>query len=64
MSRLIVLLSVFVMGHSALAEPVRPHIIFILADDMGVGDVGCYGGEIVPTPHIDRLADEGVRFGD
>ncbi len=39
----------------------RPNIIVILADDLGWSDLGCYGGEI-PTPHIDRLAREGVRF--
>ena len=47
-------------------EPVpaasRPHIILILADDLGPGDVGCYGGTIVPTPRIDQLAAEGTRF--
>jgi arylsulfatase A-like enzyme len=46
---------------TAEAQPARPHIIFILADDLGIGDVGCYGGQI-PTPHIDRLADQGIRF--
>ena len=40
----------------------RPNIIFILTDDMGYGDVGCYGGKFVPTPNIDRLAKEGTRF--
>ena len=40
----------------------RPAIVFILADDMGAGDVGCYGGRIAPTPQIDRLAREGTRF--
>ena len=40
-----------------------PHIIFILADDLGAGDIGCYGGTTgVPTPNIDRLAREGIRF--
>ena len=39
----------------------RPNIVLILADDMGWSDVGCYGGEI-QTPHIDRLAAEGLRF--
>lgn len=43
-----------------LAE--RPHMVFVYADDMGVGDVGCYGGKIAPTPNIDRLAAEGIRF--
>ena len=40
----------------------RPNIILILTDDMGFGDVGVYGGKFVPTPNIDRMADEGIRF--
>ena len=40
----------------------RPNIIFILTDDMGYGDVGCYGGKFVPTPNIDKMAKEGLRF--
>lgn len=40
----------------------RPHIVVIFADDLGVGDIGCYGGKVAPTPHIDRLAREGTRF--
>ncbi|MFG0334391.1 MAG: arylsulfatase, partial [Maioricimonas sp. JB049] len=39
----------------------RPDIVVILSDDMGFSDIGCYGGEI-ETPHLDRLADRGVRF--
>jgi arylsulfatase len=39
----------------------RPNILLILADDLGFADVGCYGAEI-NTPHVDQLADEGVRF--
>lgn len=42
----------------------RPNVIFILADDVGYGDVGCYGAEKVNTPNIDRIAAEGVRFTD
>ncbi len=38
-----------------------PHIIVVLADDFGWGDVGCYGGQ-TPTPHLDRMAREGTRF--
>ena len=40
----------------------RPNIIFIMADDLGYGDLGCYGQKLIRTPHIDRLAAEGVRF--
>ncbi|MEE4256646.1 MAG: arylsulfatase [Bacteroidales bacterium] len=39
-----------------------PNIIFILADDLGYNELGCYGQEIIQTPHIDRLAAEGMRF--
>ncbi len=40
----------------------RPNIVLILADDHGWADVGCNGGDLVETPHIDRLARDGVRF--
>jgi hypothetical protein len=46
--------------HGATAA--KPNIIFLLTDDMGYGDVGCYGGDFVPTPNIDRLATEGTKF--
>lgn len=42
----------------------RPNIIFIMADDLGYGDLGCYGQEIIQTPNLDRLAAEGLRFTD
>ena len=41
-----------------------PNIIFILADDLGYGDVGCYGQKVIQTPHIDQIAAEGMRFTD
>ena len=44
-----------------IAQGKRPNILLILADDMGYSDVGCYGGE-VQTPHIDQLADKGLRY--
>ena len=49
-------------SHALAAEGGPPNVIFILADDLGLGDLGCYGGTAVPTPNIDRLAAEGLRF--
>ena len=40
----------------------KPNILFILCDDMGYGDLGCYGQNYIRTPHIDRMAAEGMRF--
>jgi arylsulfatase A-like enzyme len=45
------------------AEP-RPNIVFVLVDDMGYADVGCYGARDIRTPNVDRLAREGVRLTD
>lgn len=42
----------------------KPNIILILADDMGYGDLGCYGQQMIQTPHIDSLAKAGMRFTD
>ena len=47
-------------GH-AFCAAARPNVVQILIDDMGFADLGCYGGEI-ETPHIDRLAAQGLRF--
>lgn len=43
------------------SSPARPNVVLILADDLGYSDLGCYGSEI-PTPNLDRLAEQGVRF--
>ncbi len=51
----------------ALACPLQaaaPNLIFILADDFGYGDLGCMGGSDIATPHLDRLAAQGVKFTD
>ena len=42
----------------------KPNIVFVLADDLGYGDLPCYGNPIVRTPHLDRFAAEGMRFTD
>lgn len=46
----------------AMAQGQRPNIIYIMCDDMGYGDLGCYGQQLIATPHLDRMASEGMRF--
>jgi arylsulfatase A-like enzyme len=46
----------------ALTAPRPPNVVFIIADDLGWGDLGCYGQKIIRTPHLDRMAAEGMRF--
>jgi arylsulfatase A-like enzyme len=52
------------LGSGADARPAKPNIVIILADDLGFGDTGCYGATKIPTPNVDRLAREGLRFRD
>ncbi|XP_040517039.1 arylsulfatase H isoform X2 [Gallus gallus] len=47
---------------SCVSSPPKPNFLLILADDLGIGDVGCYGNDTIRTPHIDGLAKEGVRL--
>src|SRR6185295_3221024 len=51
-------------GATLLAQPpaAHPNILFILADDLGYGDLGCYGQKRIQTPNIDKLASQGIRF--
>ena len=43
-------------------SPVRPNVIYIYADDLGYGELGSYGQKKIYTPHLDKLAKEGMRF--
>ncbi len=49
---------------AAAKEPVRPNFVIILVDDLGYGDVGCYGSTLSKTPNINRLAKGGLRCTD
>lgn len=52
------------LAASAVRADERPNIVLIIADDLGYGDLGCYGQKRIETPNIDRLAKEGLRFTD
>ncbi|MEM7145213.1 MAG: arylsulfatase [Verrucomicrobiota bacterium] len=56
----LILASSFLIPASSAAS--RPNVVFILADDLGYGELGCYGQEKILTPNVDRLAQEGMRF--
>lgn len=66
------LLSILWLGTAVLAAPLatraddvrprKPNIVFVLADDLGWAELGCYGNDFNETPHLDRLARQGVRF--
>lgn len=62
-SPLIFVTALFVFCVPLLARD-KPNIIYIMADDLGYGDLGCYGQKLIQTPHIDRLAENGMRFTD
>ncbi len=55
-------LCLFVLHAGLAGQSNKPNIIFIMADDLGYGDLGCYGQDKIQTPNIDKLAMEGMRF--
>ncbi|MCA9124370.1 MAG: arylsulfatase [Planctomycetaceae bacterium] len=60
---LVLLLAPRAASHAAEGSRAsKPNIIYILADDLGIGDIGCYGQRLLKTPRIDQLATEGMRF--
>ena len=63
-ARLIGAVAIFACPVSALGADGPPNVVIFLADDLGYGDLACYGNPIIHTPHIDQLANEGVRLTD
>ncbi len=55
---------IFLTSSYAIGQETKPNIVIIYVDDLGYGDLGCYGATEVATPNVDKLASEGVRFTD
>src|SRR5688572_31166469 len=49
-------------GFCEQTPPRRPNLVWIMADDLGYGDLGCYGQQVIATPHLDQMAKDGLRF--
>jgi arylsulfatase A-like enzyme len=62
--RAIATLGLLAAASLSAADTKRPNIVIIYADDLGYGDLGCYGSPVIRTPHVDRMAAEGLRFTD
>jgi hypothetical protein len=63
MKATLILLSSILPAVAAVAAA-KPNLIVIFTDDLGYGDLGCYGSPAIRTPHLDRMAAEGLRFTD
>lgn len=59
---LLLVVGLFAAVQPLHAERARPNIVFIMVDDMGYADLGCFGSKAIHTPHLDQLAAEGMRF--
>src|SRR5262245_189766 len=64
MSRTFSLLAAAILLPAAAAADRPPNVVIVFADDLGYGDLGCYGAKNWKTPHLDSLAKDGVRFTD
>jgi len=62
MKTVLLLITLFVSNLALLAEEKKPNIIYIIADDLGYGDLSCYGQKYFETPNLDQLAAEGIKF--
>lgn len=60
--RLVFVDLIFAISAAYAADAERPNVVFILADDLGWGDLGCYGNRVIRTPNLDRLATQGTLF--
>lgn len=63
-SKLIAAVLLLPLFLTSAAEAAPPNVIFILVDDLGYGDLGCYGQKLIKTPRLDQMAAEGMRFTD
>ncbi len=62
---IVFLLFVAFLTHSKAQNPsAKPNIVFIFADDLGYGDLGCYGNKVIKTPNLNRMAAQGMKFTD
>lgn len=60
--RLLILVLLGILGAARADAAQPPNLIWIMADDLGYGDLGCYGQQVIRTPQLDRMAQEGMRF--
>lgn len=63
-NKLLLLTGICLFSISVISAKDKPNIVFIIADDVSWNDIGCYGNNVVKTPNIDKLAEEGVRFNN
>ena len=60
--RLVIIIALNLVFNFSFAQSMRPNVIYIYADDLGYGDVSCYGANRIRTPDVDELASSGIRF--